>query len=197
MNYHACLAFLMLLASPASAQVKEPPMKAKAGLSDAAKYEVPPGWKEEFTLNQGDRQAVLTRESHRIKVRLSGGAGSRYKTAGAFLGGFEALSRGGKKAEKTGSAAVSGSRVLLYSREVPVSMPAPDTGGPSAFAREEFCVVPAGKMFFILSYSYGDSVPDPSYDGLKAWRKFLESFRVLKADKAAKQARHSSAPVLP
>jgi len=46
--------------------------------------------------------------------------------------------------------------------------------------------VPAGKQFFVLSYSYGDSIPDPNYDGQKAWRKFLETFRVLKAGKTSK-----------
>ena len=186
MKFSACLFFLLLPAAPASAPAKEQPMKIKAGLSAAVKYEVPQGWAEEFSLNQGDPQALISRGLHRIKVRLSGGGKSRYKTAGDFLLGFEALSKGGKRAEKTGTAAVSGRRVMMYRREVPVSLPPPDTGGPSVFAREEFCVVPAGKMFFILSYSYGDSIPDPAYDGLKAWRKFLKNFRVLKGKKAGK-----------
>ena len=121
MNFSAGLVFL-LLAAPASASAKEPPMEIKAGLSVAAKYE------------------------------------SRYKTAGDFFVGFEACSRGGRPSEKIGGTVVSGMRVMLYRREVAVSLPPPDTGGPSTFAPEEFCVVPAGKRFFVLSYSYGDSI---------------------------------------
>jgi hypothetical protein len=158
------------------------PMKIKASLSDAAKYEVPRGWAEEFSLNQGDPQALISRELHEIKVRLSGGGGSRYQTAGDFLVGFEALSTGGKRAEETGAVVVSGMRVMVYRREVPVRLPPPGEGGPSFFKREEFCVVPAGKMFFILSYSYGDSIPDLAYNGLKAWHKFLKNFRVLEGE---------------
>lgn len=179
MKFFSGLCFLLLLAAPACA-VKEQPMKIKAGLSAAVKYELPKGWAEEFVMNQGDQQAVLTRDLHKIKVRFSGGEGSRYKSSGAFLAGFEALSRGGKKADKSGSAVVSGVRVLIYRREIAVSLPAPDVGGPSTFTREEFCVVPAGKQFFVLSYSYGDSIPDTSYDGLAAWRQFLKTFAVLK-----------------
>ena len=188
MNIHSCLTSLLLLTAPACAadRAKEQPMKIKDGISAAAKYEVPQGWAEEFTLNQGDPQALISRDLHKIKVRLSGGEGSRYTTAGNFLVGFEARSRGGKPAGKIGTALVSGVRVLIYSREVPVSLPPPDTAGRSVFAREEFCVVPAGKMFFVLSYSYGDSIPDPSYNGLEAWRKFVKTFRALKTKKPAK-----------
>ena len=180
MNFGACLTVLILLAAPASAAAKEQPVKIKASLSEAARYKVPEGWAEEFSPNQGDPQALLSRGLHKIKIRLSGGAGSRYKTAGDYLVGFESRSKNGKPAEKTGAAGVPGARVMLYRREVPVSLPLPDTGGPAVFGQEEFCVVPAGKMFFVLSYSYGDSIPDPAYDGLEAWRKFLENFRVLK-----------------
>jgi len=183
MSFKAYLAFLLFLAAPAPAPAKESPANIKASLSDAAKYEVPPGWTEAFSMSQGDPQALIKREAHKIKVRLSGGAGSRYKTADDFMGGFEVLSRGGKKAERTGSVVVSGMRVMIYSRDVAISLPPPDTGGPAVFTREEFCLVPAGRKFFVLSYSYGDSIPDPTYDGLKAWRKFLESFRALKEHK--------------
>lgn len=180
MKFRACLAFFYLLATPVSAPAKADPMKIKSALSSSAKYDLPQGWAEEFSLNQGDPQAVLSRGLHKIKVRLSGREGSRSKTAADFLAGLEARSRGGKRAEKTGFAVVSGIRAMLYRREIPVSLPLPSTGGPSVFAPEEFCVVPAGKEFFILSYSYGDPTPDPAYDGLEAWRKFLKTFRVLK-----------------
>jgi|GEM_PF-1371712 len=185
MNIAANLAVLFLLTAPVCATVKEEPMKIKAALSEAAKYELPKDWTEEFSMNQGDPEALLSKDLHQIKVRLSGGEGSRYKKAGDFLVGFEARSNG-KPAEKMGQVAVSGQRVMIYRREVAVSLPPPDTGGPSTFTQEEFCVVPAGKTFFVLSYSYGDSIPDPSYDGQKVWRAFLKTFRVLKAKKPVK-----------
>lgn len=186
MKFNAWLCFLFLLAAPGAAPGKEPPMQTKTDLSAAAKYEAPQGWVEEFSLNQGDSQAVLSRGLHKIKIRLSGRADSRSKTANDFLAGLESRSRGGKLAEKTGSAVISGVRVMMYRREIPISLPPPDTAGPSVFAPEEFCVVPVGKMYFILSYSYGDSIPDISYDGLKVWRKFLKNFQILKIKKPGK-----------
>lgn len=49
---------------------------------------------------------------------------------------------------------------------------------PATFTDEEFCVVPAGKMFFVLSYSHGDLIPDITYNGLEAWLEFLEKFQI-------------------
>lgn len=167
---------------PEPGPANEQPMKIKDSLSAAAQYEVPQGWAEEFSVNQGDPQAILSRDLHKITVRLSGGEKSRYETADDFLAGFEARSiKDGKPAEKIGAVDVSGMSVMLYRREVPVSFfqPPPDTSGPWIFTKEEFCVVPAGKMFFVLSYSYGDSIPDPDYDGHEVWRKFLKDFRIL------------------
>ena len=94
--------------------------------------------------------------------------------------GFEARSMGGKLAEKADTAIIAGRKVLIYRRKIPLVLPPPGEGGPYTMATEEFCVVPAGKKFFILTYSYGDNMPDPSYDGNKAWRKFLKEFRVFK-----------------
>jgi len=185
MNLYAFLFSLLLLAAPAS-PAKEQSMKTKDGLSAYIKYEIPKGWEEELSLNQGDPQAVLSLDLHKIKIRLSGGEKSRSKSAGDFLVGLEARSKGGKLPEKKEFTVVSGMRVMLYRREIAVSLPPPGTGGPSAFAREEFCVVPAGKRFFILSYSHDAPIPDTTYNGLETWRKFLKSFRVLKAKPAGK-----------
>ncbi|MFA6434960.1 MAG: hypothetical protein WCW52_09725 [Elusimicrobiales bacterium] len=186
MKIRSRLLFSLLLLTPVFSAGKEQPVKTKSELAAAVRYKIPAGWTEEFSINQGDPQARLSRSLHRIKVRLSGGNGSRYKTAGDFLAGFEALSKGGTKSEKIGTEAVSGARVLLYRREIAVTLPPPDTAGPATFTREEFCVVPAGKRFLVLSYSYGDSIPDLSYDGFKVWREFLKGFQVLKEKKPGK-----------
>jgi len=174
------LALLLLLAAPSPAPAKEQAGKVKEKISELAAFTIPAGWLEAERLEQGDPQLRLSNGLHIINIRLAGGAGSRYRSAGDFLVGFEARSTGGKPAEKMETAAVSGTRVLIYRRRIPVSMPPPDESGPSTMTTEEFCAVPAGKRFFILTYSYGDTIPDPSYDGDKAWRQFLKEFRALK-----------------
>jgi len=178
--------FTACLLAAAAPPAKEPVMKAKSPVLEAAHYKVPAGWTEEFSTNQGDPQAVLSKGLHKIRVRFSGGEGSRYKNAAEFLAGFESRSRGGKLPEKTGLVKVSGSKVLLFRREKAVSLPPPDESGPASFAPEEFCAVPAGKRFFVLSYLYEDSIPDPDYDGLKVWRTFLKGFGIEKAKRPAK-----------
>ncbi|MDD4930245.1 MAG: hypothetical protein PHP85_13345 [Gallionella sp.] len=169
------LVMLFFLAVTGVALAEETHIKAR--LSAVALYEVPQGWAEEFSMNQGDPQSVISRELHEIHVRLSGGKASRYQTAGDFLTGFEARSMG-EPPEKIGFVVVSGKRSPLYRRSVPVSLPPPDTAETARFGAEEFCLVSAGKMFLVLSYSYGDSIPDPDYDGHEVWRKFLTDFRV-------------------
>lgn len=174
------LLLILVTCTAVAALTIQPPMKIKDSLSAAAQYEVPQGWEEKFSVNQGDPQAILSHDLHEITVRLVGGEKSRYKTAADFWAGFEARSHsGGNLAEKIGAVDVSGMSVMLYRRAVVVSLPPPDASGPSTFTDEEFCVVPAGKMFFVLSYSYGDSIPDPTYNGLAVWRKFLQDFRLL------------------
>lgn len=171
------LSALLLAACPSPA--KEPVMqKPRELVSDLSQYAVPKGWTAEDGASQGDPQATLSKDLHVITVRLSGGKDSRYKTPGDFLVGFEARSNGGKPAEKLQNAAAGGSRVIIYRRKVPVRLPAPDASGPAGLTSEEFCVVPAGKRFFILKYSYGDTIPDPAYDGRETWRRFLKDFKL-------------------
>ena len=179
MNALALCLVLALTAAPA--QAKERPMsKPQEKISAASQYTVPAGWTASFKTEQGDPQAVLEKDMHVITVRLAGGEGSRYRASADFLVGFEARSPGGKLAEKLGGMAVAGQNVMLYRRKVPVALPPPDASGPSTMTSEEFCVLKAGKLFFILSYSYGDTIPDPTYDGLKAWRGFLRGFKLKK-----------------
>ncbi|PKM97046.1 MAG: hypothetical protein CVU79_10360 [Elusimicrobia bacterium HGW-Elusimicrobia-3] len=170
---------LSLAAGPAPAKDK-PMEKTAEKISDFASFKAPEGWTQRDFVEQGDPQIRLERGLHAITVRLAGGTASRYKNASAFLAGFEARSMGGKPAEKLANAVVSGSRALVYRRKVPLDLPPPDESGPAEMGTEQFCLVPAGKRFFVLSYSYGDSVPDPSYDGEKAWRAFLKGFKAKK-----------------
>lgn len=189
MNLMCRFVMLFFLIAPVSALAGESDIKAS--LSAVVRYEVSQGWSEKFSINQGDPQSVISYDLHEITVRLSGGKESRYKTASDFLTGFEARSMGAHP-EKLETVLVSGMQSLLYRRAVPVSLPPPGTGGPVQSGGEEFCLVPAGETFIVLSYSYGDSIPDISYDGYKIWRKFLSDFHVLKGVKADNQAVYSS-----
>lgn len=171
---------LLLLAAAAPGGKEKAAVKTTEKISDFAAYAAPEGWAAEEKIEQGDPQARLERGMHVITVRLAGGPGSRYKSPAEFQGGFEARSLGGKPAEKARTAVVAGARVMVYKRKVPVALPPPDESGPASMTEEEFCVVPAGKRFFILTYAYGDTTPDPSFDGEKAWGEFLKAFKMKK-----------------
>ncbi|MDA8131265.1 MAG: hypothetical protein M0011_07145 [Elusimicrobia bacterium] len=168
---------LLMGAAPATAP-KAKTIMPKDQITSAASYVLPEGWKETFSRNQGDPQAVLKYGLHRITVRLSGGEKSRYKKAADFLVGLEVRSADGKAPGKLGHVAVAGQKVMLYKRKAAVSLPLPDMGGPASYADEEFCVVPARSGYFVLSYSYEDDLPDSTYDGAKVWHGFLKSFRL-------------------
>lgn len=165
------LSILLLLALPAAAGAPDK-------LSDYVSFKAPEGWSVSYRTEQGDQQAVLERDMHSITVRLAGGPGSRYRAAADFLAGFEARSPGGKLAEKIGGLPVAGKTVMIYRRKVAAELPPPDASGPSTLADEEFCVVQAGRRFLILTYSYADPIPDPTYDGRKAWLGFLKTLRL-------------------
>ncbi|MDI6743446.1 MAG: hypothetical protein QMD11_11995 [Smithella sp.] len=176
----ALITVLLLLTATVGPAMEKKGMTPKDQIVSAAAYSLPKDWKESFSLNQGDPQATLTYDLHKITVRLAGGEGSRYKKAPDFTVGLEARSSGGSAPEKLGTVLVSGRKVMLYKREETVSLPPPGTGGQSTYTEEEFLVLPAGARFFVLSYRYEDSVPDASYDGQKAWRDFLKAFRLKK-----------------
>lgn len=169
---------LLLAAAPAAKE--KPAVKTTEKIADFAEFKAPAGWAAEEKTEQGDPQVRLEKGAHTMVVRLSGGPGSRYKSQQEFMGGFEARSTGGKPAAKTGTAVIAGSRVLLYKRAVPLALPPPDESGPASMGEEAFCLVPAGKRFFVISYAYGDPTPDPLYDGEKIWQEFLKNFRVKK-----------------
>lgn len=171
---------LLLLAAAAPGGKEKAPVKTTEKIADYAAFTAPEGWVAEEKTEQGDPQLRLEKGMHVIVVRLAGGAGSRYKSPAEFQGGFEARSMGGKPAEKARTAVVSGARIMVYRRKVPVALPPPDESGPATMTSEEFCVLPAGKRFFVLSYSYGDTTPDPLYDGEKAWGEFLKTFKAKK-----------------
>jgi len=170
---------LLLLLPVFAASAKAPPAKPPAGrVADYAAFTVPAGWTASDAPTQGDPQVRLERDLHVIKVRLSGGPASRSKSPAEFLAGFEVRSADGRPPEAAGTVEVSGTGRVEYRRDAAVTLPPPDQGGPATTAPERFCLLPAGDRFLVLSYGYGDSIPDPTYDGEAAWRAFLSTFRL-------------------
>ena len=169
---------LLLLLAVAASGAEGRAAKAGERIPDFAAFAIPAGWTAKEATANGDPLLRLERDLHAITVRLAGGPASRYRTPADFMAGFETRSLGGVPAEAAGTVEVSGASRPLYRRTVPVSLPPPDEGGPTTSTVERFCLVPAGARFVVLGDSYGDSIPDPGYDGEKAWLEFLATFRL-------------------
>lgn len=170
--------FLFLNLSSWGTQLKQP--EASDQFSGAVSYTIPAGWTKSSGEKQADKLLTLSHGAHSITIRLSGEPKSRYKNGNEFLAGFEARSADGTRPKKIAQLKISGKSVLLFSRKIAVHMSPPDTAGPAEFAVQEFCVIPAGNKFFILTYSSNSSIPDPDYNALAAWRTFLTTFRIKK-----------------
>ena len=173
-----CVVFIFIMLGISAAFSEDAP-KARPSekISDYAAFKAPAGWMAVEKINQKDPQLSLEREPDVIKIRLAGGVSSRYKSPEEFLKGFEARSSDGTFAMKSLTTTVSGTTCEVYARKVAVMMPVPGEGGPVQTTTEEFCLVPAGDRFFILSYSYKDFPPDPMGDGTEVWREFLKTFK--------------------
>jgi len=95
----------------------------------------------------------------------------------AFLKGFEATTMG-KAPERVRQVKAGGRKVWVYRHGYPVDLgdpSAPPAGAP-ALASEEFCVIPLGGKFFVLSFAHESPIPDPEAAGEKAWAALLASF---------------------
>jgi hypothetical protein len=142
-----------------------------------ARYAAPADWEAERKDAAVDPSARYSRGLDVIKIRLLGGKGSRYSGPADYLKGFEATTMG-KAPEKVRQVKAGASKVWLYRHGYPVDLgdpSAPPAGAP-ALASEEFCIVPHGGRFFILSFAHESPIPDPEAAGEKAWALFLASF---------------------
>lgn len=166
---------LLLVAAPAGAKEK----KVKPIASDIealARFKLPKGWEVEKRAG-ADPSLRVTRGRHVLRIRLYGGSGSRYAGPENFISGFEAMTMG-HATEKIGEAKVGGLSLPLYRHGYPIDLGDPHqvNPGPPKLAKERFCLVPAGKRFFVLSYAHESAIPDPSGAGERAWQEFLEGF---------------------
>lgn len=171
----SALLAVLLIAAPAGA--KEKKVKPIASDIDAlARFQLPKGWEVEKRAG-ADPSLRATQGRHVLRIRLYGGPGSRYDGPEKFLSGFEAMTMG-RPVEKTGEAKVGGLSTPLYRHGYPIALGDPHMveSGPPKLALERFCLVAAGKRFFVLSYAYESAIPDPGGDGEKAWEAFLKGF---------------------
>ncbi len=165
----------LFLAAPCGA--KEKKVKQSPSEIDAlAVFKLPADW----TVEKGsgaDPSLRVSRGRHLLRVRLFGGAKSRYDAPSKYLTGLEATTMG-RPPEQSGTAAVAGKEVPVYRHGYPIELGDPHmvSPDPPKLAKERFVLIPAGKLFFVLSYAFESPIPDPSGDGEKAWADFLKSF---------------------
>jgi hypothetical protein len=153
----------------------------------AARCQAPEGWQSEKAESQADPALRFSHDSDLIKIRLFGGKGSRYQGPADYLRGFEATSLG-KPPQRLRQSQVAGTTVWVYRHSYPLSAGAPGFVDPRspALASEEFCIMPLGKRFFVLSWAHESPIPDPKSLGGKAWQEFLSSFAYIKGERVGR-----------
>ena len=146
-----------------------------------ARFLPPEGWRLMRT-EGADPSLRLARGGSAIRVRLFGGRGSRYFRPHDFLGSAEATALGAP-AEKLGQDTVAGLRVWFYRRGILVTKRYPPITDPRPedLAMEEFCILPVGNRFLVLSWAPERSAPEYLEDsGESTWRRFLADFFLAK-----------------
>lgn len=165
---------LLLLGAPVVASEKA--MTPTDPVSAAARFTAPAGWHRDTGSFGADHFVTFSSGTLRIRVQLLGVKGSRYATSEAFLAGPEAKSVG-----KTGPAKrteAGGRTFKVYKRVYEAA-----TGDPGAMAggtqtvEERYTIVPAGKTFFVLSYTRRNETPVEAPLNLAPWTRFLGSFK--------------------
>ena len=142
-----------------------------------ARFAAPAGWELERSDSAADPSVRLEKGLDVMRIRYLGGPGSRYRSPSGFLRGFEATTMG-RPPKPVRRARLAGREVRVYGHGYPVDLGDPHLVDPRppALAREEFCLLPSGRGFFVLSWAHESPVPDPEAAGEKAWRALLASF---------------------
>lgn len=150
-----------------------------AGIAELAGFSAPPGWSMTRQAKAPDPWIRMVRGGETLKIRLLGGEGSAYVTPAAFLSGTESLDLG-KPARKLSRVRVSGRRTRMYRRRYLLETKQDRPAGVETYrmAEEEFCIVPAGPRFLLLSYSREVQGPAPVQQPASVWRSFLADFRL-------------------
>lgn len=167
------------------------PAKEKASKIDAlVQYEVPSGWSVEKGGGKNDSWVRLSSSLNLIQIQLYGGTGSRYAKAEDFLSEHRS-SLLPEPAVQIGTVTVQGLSRPLYRSRYSIEPGDPHEANPNLLlAREEFCLVPAGGKFLVLSYSYEGVGFDPAMEGQEAWKTFLKGFKVKKRSRPPKRPKN-------
>jgi hypothetical protein len=172
----AVLILPALAAEPKENPVSKPPLE----FAGVARFPPLEGWRVRRT-EGADPSLSLVRGEDIIKVRLFGGKGSRYPRYHDYLKGFEATTMGNPP-ERLRQETVGGLRVWFYRHGYPLMQGDPHVMDPRPpeLAMEEFCILPAGGRFLVLSWASESAAPEPEADGEEAWRSFLRDFSLIK-----------------
>ncbi len=171
--------FMMCLMS--SGVAAEAPTKPPSMIRTKADFTMPEGWSEYEETILGEPVLTLSRGLHTIQAQLFGGPDSRHETPTHFLSSWEAKDDKGKPAKELGQVLVGERMTLLYVRTF--SMSGKDRDRPDRMAlersyREEFIIVPAGKSFFVLTFTVPvEPPPLPDRSVESAWKAFFKGFR--------------------
>ncbi len=146
--------FAMCLMS--SGVATEVSAKSQSMIQTKADFTVPEGWSEYEETIFGEPVLTLSRGLYTIQIHLFGGPGSRHETPANFLSSWEARDEKGQPAKELGQVLPGDRATLLYVRTF--SMSGKDRDRPDRMAlersyREEFIIVPAGKSFFVLTFT--------------------------------------------
>jgi hypothetical protein len=165
---------LLLLAAPAFPAEKT--MTPTDPVSAAARFSAPAGWQKDVGSFGADHFVSFSSGTLRLRVQLLGGKGSRYAAPKAFLAGPEAKS--GTKAAVGRLTKVGARKLKVYERtyETAVGDPGAMGSGLTQTVEERFAVVPAGKAFFVLSYTRRNEVPTMEALDPAPWTRFVASF---------------------
>jgi hypothetical protein len=167
---------LVLLA--ASAGATEKTMPSSDPVSAAARFKAPAGWQREAGSFGADSFLSFSSGTLRLRVQMLGGKGSRYASPNEFLAGPEARGADGKAAVGR-LTSVGGRKLKVYARsyQAPSGAPGGMSTGGGDDVEERFALVPAGKAFFVLSYTRRNEAPAESPLDLAVWTRFLASFK--------------------
>jgi hypothetical protein len=172
----AVLILPVLAAAPKESPVNKPPLD----FAGVARFQPLEGWTVRRT-EGNDPSLSLARDQDIIKVRLFGGKGSRYLRLHDYLKGFEATTMGNPP-ERIREATVGGLRIWFYRHGYPLMQGDPSVMDPRPpmLASEEFCILPVGRRFLVLSWAVESPAPDPESSGENAWKAFLAAFYLIK-----------------
>lgn len=164
-------------------------------ISELVSFTPPKGWTKGFGGFGGEQTVFFHDGSCRIGVSLFGGKDSRYPTVKDFLLGPEARDQNGNPAAEGEKITVDGDLMQTYVRSyrVPLGIPGIKSADPLFepfdIKRDTFVLVSVDERFLLLEYSFQyspsileDDTATKDAAGLVAWKEFLQSFQVKRAE---------------